>query len=441
MSTRILVVDNEQRMCNLIKQSLEMDSYSVQTASSGNQALQLISQSAFDIIITDLKMTPVDGLAVLKYVKENKPEIEVILITAFASQETALKAMKAGAYDYIIKPFKMEELHIRIERILKQNELLKENEKLKSLNRIDDYPEGIIGKSRKMRDVYNLISRVAGQDATVLIRGESGTGKELVAKSIHQKSHRSMQNMITLNCAALPETLLESELFGHEKGAFTGANQQKKGMFEIADKGTLFLDEIGDLSPGLQAKLLRVLQNQEIIRLGGTQTIKVDVRLITATHQNLEKMIEGQKFRSDLYYRINLFPITLPALRERKEDIPELIEHFMKQYPQKVLSSKAKMTLMEYDFPGNVRELENIISRAAIVSENVINDVILPNVALSQPINDPGILPDEGIDIDKLTKSLIEQALERVAGNKTEAAQLLGISRRRLYSMMKTFKV
>ena len=440
MSTQILVVDNEQRMCNLIKQSLEMDSYIVQTVFTGKDAIQLIDQGNFDIVITDLKMTPVDGLAVLKHAKENKPNIEVILITAFASQETALQAMKTGAYDYLIKPFKMDELHIRIERILRQKELLRENEKLKSLYGKPDFLDGIIGKSKKMREVYELISRVAQQDATVLIRGESGTGKELVAKSIHEKSNRKNSRMITLNCAALPETLLESELFGHEKGAFTGANQQKKGMFEIAHKSTLFLDEIGDLSPGLQAKLLRVLQNQEIIRLGATQTIKVDVRLITATHQNLEKMIDDQKFRSDLYYRINLFPIILPPLRERKEDIPELIEHFMQQQPDKVLSPQAKLGLMEYDFPGNVRELENIISRAVIVSENVIEEIKLPQSSKSAGlVNQIGVLPDSGIKIDELTTSLIEQALEKASGNKTKAAELLGVSRRRLYSMMKTY--
>jgi len=442
MSTQILVIDNEQRMCNLIKQSLEMDSYVVQTAFSGRDAIQLIDQNNFDIIITDLKMTPLDGLTVLSHVKENKPEVEVILMTAYASQETALHAMKSGAFDYLIKPFKMDELHLRISRILKQKDLLKENEKLKSLHGKPDYLEGIVGKSKKMRDVYDLISRVAEQDATVLIRGESGTGKELVAKSIHEKSNRKRQSMVTLNCAALPETLLESELFGHEKGAFTGASQQKKGMFEIADRGTLFLDEIGDLSPGLQAKLLRVLQNQEIIRLGGTQTIKVDVRLITATHQNLEQMIDNQKFRSDLYYRINLFPIILPPLRERKEDIPELIEHFMQQYPDKILSSKVKLGLMEYDFPGNVRELDNIISRAAIVSEKVIEEMpITYSVKPTTSSDQIGILPDDGVNIDELNKSLIEQALHKAAGNKTKAAELLGVSRRRLYSMIKTYRI
>jgi len=441
MNAHILVVDNEQRMCNVIRQSLEMDQYSVQTAFSGKEAIERINQSDFDIVISDLKMAPPDGLAVLKYVKQKNPATEVILITAFATQETALNAMKAGANDYLIKPFKMDELHIRVERIIKQKELLKENEKLKSLQGKTDYLEGIVGKSKKMREVYELVVRVAQQDATVLIRGESGTGKELIARSVHAKSNRKDLSMVSLNCAALPETLLESELFGHEKGAFTGAAQQKKGMFEIAHKSTLFLDEIGDLSPALQAKLLRVLQNHEIIRLGGTQTIKVDVRLITATHQNLEQMIAEQKFRSDLYYRINLFPINLPPLRERKEDIPELIEHFMQQFPEKVLSTRAKLSLIEYDFPGNVRELENIISRAAIVSDKVIENIVLSTSAPGIDHQDIAMLPEQGINIDQLNKSLIEQALEKAYGNKTKAAGLLGVSRRRLYSMMKTYGI
>lgn len=444
MNSQILVVDNEQRMCNVIKQSLEMDKYSVQTAFSGQEAINLLNNNYFDIVITDLKMAPMDGLDVLNHTKETNPDTEVILITAYATQETALQAMKEGAFDYLIKPFKMDELHIRVNRIIQQKQLIKENEKLKALHGgKPDFLEGIIGKSKKMRDVYELITRVAEQDVTVLIRGESGTGKELVARAIHEKSNRHDRPVVSLNCAALPENLLESELFGYEKGAFTGAVQQKKGMFEIATKGTLFLDEIGDLSISLQAKLLRVLQNQEIIRVGGTETIKVDVRLITATHQNLEQMIDQQKFRSDLYYRINLFPIVLPPLRERKEDIPELIEHFIKEYPEKVLSSRAKLALMEYDYPGNVRELENIISRAAIISENIIEDIIIPE-SLNEPaetLSSLNILPKEGVNIDELNKSLIIQALEHTDGNKTKAAALLGITRRRLYSMMKSYAI
>ncbi len=444
MKTEILVVDNEKRMCTLIKQSLELESFTVQTAHSGADAIALLNSKNFDIVVTDLKMTPIDGLALLKHIKENSPSTEVVIITAFATQDTALDAMKSGAYDYLIKPFKMDELLLRIDRIIKQKELLKENEALKKQHERPTHLSGIVGKSKKMREVFDLIKRVGSQDASVLIRGESGTGKELVANAIHEQSARKSKNLIAINCAALPENLLESELFGYEKGAFTGAVSSKKGLFELADGGTLFLDEIGDLSLSLQAKLLRVLQKKEVVHLGGRETIKVDVRLITATHQNLEKMIDEQLFRNDLYYRINLFPINLPPLRERKEDIPELIEFFMAAYPDKILAPIAKLSLMEYDYPGNIRELENIISRAAIISEKIIENVDLPTTKLTQSENDVNILdvlPEEGIILDDLIKNLIIQALQRAGGKKNKAADLLGITRRRLYSMMETHNI
>ncbi|KAA3617507.1 MAG: sigma-54-dependent Fis family transcriptional regulator [Calditrichaeota bacterium] len=440
MERKILVVDNEKRMCTLIKQSLEIENYNVQTAYSGNEAFELLQNNFFDVVITDLKMTPVDGLQVLDYVKRNHPSTEVILITAFATQETALEAMKAGAYDYLIKPFKMDELLLRIDRVLKQKEILKENEELKKRHEQPTHLSGIIGKSKKMREVFDLIKRVSKQDAAVLIRGESGTGKELAANAIHSESDRQSKPMVAINCAALPENLLESELFGYEKGAFTGATQSKKGLFEMASGSTLFLDEIGDLSLGLQAKLLRVLQNNEVFHLGGREAIKVDVRLITATHQNLEKMIEEQTFRSDLYYRINLFPIVLPPLRERKEDIPELIEFFMLKHPDKILSPMAKLSLMEYDYPGNIRELENILSREAIISEKIIEEINLPATSFSEESSPKqfGVLPEQGLIIDELLKNLIIQALEKSGGKKSKAAELLGVTRRRLYSMMET---
>ncbi|MCB0282357.1 MAG: sigma-54-dependent Fis family transcriptional regulator [Calditrichaeota bacterium] len=440
MTQRILVVDNEQRMCLLIKQSLELENYSVETAFSGNEAIQKVKSTAFDVVITDLKMQPVDGLQVLKTVKEIQPSAEVILITAFATQETALQAMKSGAYDYLIKPFKMDELIIRVGRIVEQNAIVAENEKLKAQNTQPQFLSGIIGKSKKMRQVFDLIKRVGKQDAAVLIRGESGTGKELVAKAVHSESDRKNEEMISINCAALPETLLESELFGYEKGAFTGANQQKKGLFELADNSTLFLDEIGDLSLNLQAKLLRVLQNKEIVRLGGQHSIKINVRLITATHRNLEKMIEEQLFRSDLYYRINLFPINLPPLRERKEDIPELIAHFLSAYPDKIMSPAVKLELMEYNYPGNVRELENLIARGAIVSEKIIESIdIRSDKDLTASVNSSShFLTEKGINLDDHIRELIKQALALCDGNKSKAANLLGITRRRLYSMIET---
>jgi DNA-binding NtrC family response regulator len=441
MPTQILVVDNEQRMCTIIKQSLELENYFVTTAYSGKDAIITLKEKSFHIVITDLKMSPVDGMQVLNFVKENFPSTEVIIITAFATQETALEAMKQGAYDYLIKPFKMDELIIRVERIVKQHKIIEENEKLKSLQKESGHFEHIIGKSKKMREVFDLIKRVAGQDVGVLVRGESGTGKELVAHAIHESSTRKNERIISINCAALPETLLESELFGFEKGAFTGANQTKPGLFELADKGTLFLDEIGDLSLNLQAKLLRVLQNKEITRLGGSASKKIDVRLITATHQNLENMIEDQKFRSDLYYRINLFPIKLPPLRERKEDIPELIEHFMENYSDKILSLKVKRALMEYDYPGNVRELENIISRSAIVSDKVIEHVDLNNNRTGFEERQDILSEASQFNLDDHIKTLLKQAISIAEGNKSRAAEILGITRRRLYSMMKTYGI
>lgn len=440
--SRILVADNESKMCKLIKAALEMDSYVVDMAFSGQEALDLIKKNPYQIIITDLKMTQIDGMQVLKFAKENASESEVIIMTAYATQDTALEAMKRGAYDYLIKPFKMDELVIRVNRVKHQKRLEKENTEYKQQRIVPETLPGIIGKSNKMRSVFRQIGKVAKSDTTVLIRGESGTGKELIARSIHEQSERKDKPFIAINCAALPENLLESELFGFEKGAFTGAYQNKKGLFETAHSGTIFLDEIGDLPLGLQAKLLRVLQNNEIVHLGGHERIKVDFRLITATHQNLETLIERNQYRSDLYYRINIFPIHLPALRERKEDIPELIQHFLKQFPDKTLSAKARRQLIEYDYPGNIRELENIITRTALLSDKIIDTIDLPSIE-QETVRTSSIydIPEDGINLDDIEKKLIETALIQSKYNKSKAAQLLGITRRRLYSMMERFDI
>jgi two-component system NtrC family response regulator len=436
----ILVVDNEERMCKVIKAALELENHEVEMAFSGKSALQKFEKNVtYDVIITDLKMQEIDGLQVLKNAKELPDAPEVILITAFASQQTAVEAMRAGAFDYLIKPFEMDELALRIKRIVDQKNLLRENLRLKEEIKTQHIPD-IIGKSSKMREVYLLIHKVAESDATVLILGESGTGKELVSEAIHKQSNRATNRFITVNCAAVPENLLESELFGYEKGAFTGANQRKIGLFEMADKGTLFLDEIGDISANIQAKLLRVLQNKEIIRVGGTEKIIVDARVITATNRNLEEMIDNGDFRSDLYYRINIFPLTLPPLRERKEDIPELIEHFLGQLGDKGITAAAKKVLIEYDWPGNIRELLNTLERAAIISEGTIDVENLPAFfGQNKSRADILAIPDEGINLDEVEKQLILNALEKAIGNKTKAASLLGITRRRLYSMMQRF--
>lgn len=438
---KILVVDNEERMCKIIKAALEIENHQVQITFTGQSAIEYLETEKFDLVITDLKMSPVDGMQVLRKSRELKDPPEVILITAFASQQTAIEAMRSGAYDYLIKPFEMDELILRLNRIMKHRQLEQENLKLKKEINIPKLPN-IIGKSTKMREVYSLIQKVADSDATVLIRGESGTGKELVAEAIHSASTRSEKQFVAINCAAVPENLLESELFGYEKGAFTGANQKKLGLFEVADKSTIFLDEIGDMPLAIQAKLLRVLQNKEIVRIGGVEKIKIDVRVITATNQNLEKMIEQNEFRSDLFYRINIFPILLPPLRERKEDIPELIQHFLGRYGNKSITNTAKKLLIEYDWPGNVRELVNIIERASIVADMTIDKEHLPdNITKSTHTIDLYEIPDEGINLEEVEKDLILTALAKTHGQKTKAAELLGITRRKLYSMIDRFNL
>ena len=435
----ILVVDNEERMCKLIRTALTLENHQVSIVFSGSDAIDSLESHQFDLVITDLKMSNIDGMQVLKHAKSKANSPEVILITAYASQQTAVEAMRIGAYDYLIKPFEMDELILRINHILQARNLENENKQLKAEREFLHIPD-IIGKSKRMRDVYSLIKKVSDSEATVLIRGESGTGKELVAEAIHQQSDRAKEKFITVNCAAVPEQLLESELFGYEKGAFTGANQRKIGLFELADKGTIFLDEIGDIPLGIQAKLLRVLQNKEIIRVGGTQKIKADVRIISATNRNLEKMIETGDFRSDLFYRINIFPIITPPLRERKEDIPALIQYFMTNTGKKTITAAARKILIEYDWPGNVRELFNILERASIIADSIIDVNHLPpeikQIDVKQNIF---LISDDGIKLDELEKHLITEAINKSNGNKTSAAKLLGITRRRLYSMMDRF--
>jgi two-component system NtrC family response regulator len=438
----ILVVDNEQRMCKIIKAGLEMEEHHVDMVFTGEDALERIRESEkYEIVITDLRMSGIDGLQVLENAKQMRSKIEVILITAFASQQTAIEAMQLGAYDYLIKPFEMEELSLRIKRIIEHKNLEAENRKLRA-EKETGTAGNLVGKSKKMREIYDLIHRVAESDATVLVRGESGTGKELVAEAIHQQSNRSADPFITVNCAAVPENLLESELFGYEKGAFTGATKRKIGLLELADKGTLFMDEIGDMPLGLQAKLLRVLQNKEVIRVGGTEKIIVDARIISATNRELEPMIEEGTFRSDLYYRLNIFPIQVPPLREHKEDIPELVQHFLDQLSHKGITSSARRLLIEYNWPGNVRELINVLERAVIVADTTIDIEHLPaELVHISPSERLFQIPDEGISLDQFEHTLIESALQKTNGNKTHAAQLLGVTRRRLYSLMQKFKL
>lgn len=442
MSGNILVIDNEKRMCGVLKAALELDQHHVEVAYDGDSGIDKFNKGDFDIVITDLKMPGPDGIAVLEAIKKVAPGTEVMLMTAYATAQTAVEAMHKGAYDYLIKPFEMVEMKLKVKHILDQKEMVRENIDLKNQLKEKYSLDNIIGQSEAMVKVYQMVEKVAPRDATVLIRGESGTGKELIAQAIHQLSRCAKGPFIAVSCAALPETLLESELFGHEKGAFTGAEKQKLGRFELASGGTIFLDEIGDISPATQIKLLRVLQSHEIMRLGGEQIIHIDVRTIAATNRDLEQLIKEAKFREDLYYRLNVFPIFLPPLRDRREDIPDLINHFLKNNNQveNKIDPKALRALMNYHWPGNIRELENIIERMIILSgdEKIMVDQLPPQFqgGISSTESFAFEIPDDGICIDEVEKELLNKALKKAGGNKSKAAKLLGITRRKLYSMV-----
>ena len=441
---RILIVDDEEIMRESLTDWLKEDGYEVLAVEDGFTALETIQTGNWSVMLVDLKMPKMDGLEVLREVKRLQLNIPVIIITAYATVDTAVAAMKEGAYDYIIKPFNPEELGLTIKKIIEHQHLLKENILLrKELSKRYQFQD-IIGKSPKMQAVFELIRTVAPTKSTILIRGESGTGKEMVARAIHEASLRKDYPFIDLACGALPETLLEAELFGHEKGAFTGANFQKKGKIELADGGTLFLDEIGDISLKSQVDLLRVLQEREFRRLGGTETIKVDVRIIAATNKDLLKLVEAGKFRDDLFYRLNVITITIPPLRERKEDIPLLITHFLEKYNietgKKIekLSEAALNMLMDYHWPGNVRELENTIEHAVVVTEaNMISPQALPDFFKkkdSSPV-------DSSKSLDEMEKQHIIQVLKENQGNISRTAEVLGINRVTLYRKIKEYNI
>ena len=428
-------------MCAVLKAAFEGQDMAVTTADSGEAAMAALSVDTFDVVLSDIKMPGMSGLDVLVKVKEKSPETEVLLMTAYADAQTAVEAMKKGAYDYIIKPFEIDELRLKIRNILEKRKLKAENVQLKSQLKKRFSLENMVGKSGAMQRVYELVQKVASSDATVLVRGESGTGKELVAKAIHHLSPRSDHPFMPVNCSALPDTLLESELFGYEKGAFTGADKRKPGLFEVAGQGTIFLDEIGDIPAATQVKLLRVLQNREVVHLGGAETIPIQARTIAATNRNLEEAVKKGTFREDLYYRINVFPIFIPPLRERKEDIPELVAHFLEQQnvAPDAIEPKAMKLLIEYSWPGNVRELENIIERALIMSSGkpiTVQD-LPPHLRgeAELPIDIPKG-SDEWLTIEEMERRMIQRALAKAGGNKTRAAELLGITRRQLYSKM-----
>lgn len=439
--SKMLIVDDERRMCIVLKTALESDELAVTTADSGEAALAAMTVDHFDVIISDIKMPGMSGLQLLERVKQDSPETEVLLMTAYADTQTAVEAMKKGAYDYIIKPFEIDELRLKVKNILEKRRLKAENINLKQQLQHRFSLENMVGKSGAMQKIYELVQKVAPSDASVLIRGESGTGKELVARAIHQLSPRCDDPFIAVNCSALPESLLESELFGYEKGAFTGADKQKPGRFELAGNGSIFLDEIGDISPAIQVKLLRVLQSKEIVRLGGTETIQTRARVLAATNRNLEEAVRSNAFREDFYYRINVFPIFLPPLRERKEDIPDLVAHFLEMQnadPQGI-EPKALKLLMEYTWPGNVRELENVIERSLIMAggQPITVKDLPPHIRgeAESPIR-LDVPEDEILTLAEMERRMIRKALAKAEGNKSKAAKLLGITRRQLYSKM-----
>jgi len=407
-----------------------------------------VEQEPFDLILLDIRMPGMDGIDALTEIRRISPYVPVLMMTAYASVKTAVDALKAGAFEYLIKPLDIEELKILIEKALEHYHLREENLVLKERlgNRFDF--SRMIGKSRKMIELFELLAQVAPTDATVLILGESGTGKELVANALHHNSPRASQPFIKVACAALPETLLESELFGHERGAFTGAIARREGRFWSAHRGSIFLDEVGEMSPTTQTKLLRVLQEREFEPLGSTRTIKVNVRVIAATHKDLEKEVREGRFREDLFYRLNVVPISIPPLRERKEDLPSLTLYFLSLYGEKnkkelkEISPKALDLLIRYDWPGNIRELENCIERAVIVARGeMITPADLPPQiqALSRGKEDQGILFPSGISLQDAEKALILKTLEDTGGNRSRAAEILGINRRTLQIKLKEY--
>ena len=449
--TRVLVVDDEQSMRELLAIMLRQVGYEVTAADGGEAAIKALETDAFDLVITDLRMRKADGLAVLRAAKEHSPRTVVLVVTAFASTETAVEAMKLGAYDYVTKPFKLDELKLTIANALERKRLQEENLALKRQLRIERGFENFIGRSRKMLDVFETIRKTADSGSTVMITGESGTGKELVAQAVHAESGRRRAPFISVNCGAVPEALMESELFGHVKGAFTGAVTSTEGLFAAADGGTLFLDEITEIPHSVQVKLLRVIQEREIRRVGDTRDQKVDVRLIAASNRELAKAVSDGTLREDLFYRLNVIPIHLPPLRERREDIAPLVAHFVRKIAGEIgkevkgVSPDTLAILERYHWPGNIRELENIVERAIVLgnSDTLEPDALPTTITVPKELQDVGIdIPAGGVDLeetmDRIERRYIQLALERTAGVQTRAAQLLKVSFRQFrYKLQK----
>ena len=450
MKSRILVVDDESSHRQMIEAVLSAEGYEISQADDGRTAITAVEDKFYDLVIMDVRMPNVDGVQALQKIKQISPDIPVIIMTAYASVGTAVGALKSGAYDYLVKPLDIDELKILVAKALRYHQLEQENIYLKErLNDRFDF-SNIIGRSPSMTRLFETVALVAPSEATALIVGESGTGKELIANAIHQNSPRKNQSFIKVNCAALPETLLESELFGHEKGAFTGAITRKQGRFQLAHNSSILLDEIAEMAPATQAKILRVLQEREFEPVGSTQTIKVDTRVIAATNKNLDEEIKEGRFREYLYYRLNVVTVEVPPLHQRREDIPLLADFFLKPYAEKNrrlikgFTPRATDLLMRYDWPGNVRELENVIERAVIMARGeMITPLEFPVDLqdLDGELKDARINLTPGRSLKEVEKVLILRTLEETGGNRTHAARILGISRRTLQLKLKEYGI
>lgn len=438
---RVLVVDDELSMREFLVILLEREGYAVEQAENAERALQFLESKPFDLVISDIKMPGLDGISLLAIIKAKSPDTAVLMVTAFSTAEQAVEVMKRGAYDYIAKPFKVEELKVLVGNALEQRNLKLENERLRQEIQQRYSFGGLIGKSKKMMDIFTLIEKVAASTATVLITGESGTGKELAAKAIHYNGPRTNKPFVAVNCGAIPSMLMESELFGHVRGSFTGAIADKPGLFEQANGGTIFLDEIGEVQLELQAKLLRILQERELRRVGETSARKIDIRVIAATNRNLQEQVKDGTFREDLFYRLNVVELRMPSLRERPEDIPLLLEHFYKKFsgfsecPDRITQVAIK-ALMNYPFPGNVRELENMVERCIVLGKDEIGGDCLPSQVVNLQANIHDLsefeIPVAGMNLeaylDGIEKRFLLHALEKSSGVKKRAAELLGLT-------------